>query len=39
MVDGKVQFGVEVTQKVPYWFHLKTGASRATAPAPTRRRR
>ncbi|MEJ2207223.1 MAG: M20/M25/M40 family metallo-hydrolase, partial [Gemmatimonadota bacterium] len=24
VVDGKVQFGVEVTQKVPYWLHLKT---------------
>jgi acetylornithine deacetylase/succinyl-diaminopimelate desuccinylase-like protein len=24
MVGGEVQFGVEVTQKVPYWFHLKT---------------
>ncbi|MDH5760035.1 MAG: M20/M25/M40 family metallo-hydrolase, partial [Gemmatimonadota bacterium] len=23
-VDGKVNFGVEVTQKVPYWLHLKT---------------
>jgi acetylornithine deacetylase/succinyl-diaminopimelate desuccinylase-like protein len=24
VVDGRVQFGVEVTQKVPYWLHLKT---------------
>jgi acetylornithine deacetylase/succinyl-diaminopimelate desuccinylase-like protein len=24
VVGGKVQFGVEVTQKVPYWLHLKT---------------
>ena len=24
VVDGKVQFGVEVTQKVPYWLALKT---------------
>jgi acetylornithine deacetylase/succinyl-diaminopimelate desuccinylase-like protein len=24
IVDGKVQFGVEVTQKVPYWLRLKT---------------
>lgn len=23
-VGDEVQFGVEVTQKVPYWFHLKT---------------
>jgi acetylornithine deacetylase/succinyl-diaminopimelate desuccinylase-like protein len=23
-VGNEVQFGVEVTQKVPYWFHLKT---------------
>jgi acetylornithine deacetylase/succinyl-diaminopimelate desuccinylase-like protein len=22
LVEGRVQFGVEVTQKVPYWFHL-----------------
>ncbi|MFQ5537591.1 MAG: M20/M25/M40 family metallo-hydrolase [Gemmatimonadota bacterium] len=24
VVDGKVQFGIEVTQKVPYWLHLTT---------------
>jgi acetylornithine deacetylase/succinyl-diaminopimelate desuccinylase-like protein len=24
VVDGEVQFGVEVTQKVPYWLHLTT---------------
>ncbi len=24
VVEGKVQFGIEVTQKVPYWLHLKT---------------
>ena len=24
VVDGNVQFGVEVTQKVPYWLRLKT---------------
>ncbi|HZD06224.1 MAG TPA: M20/M25/M40 family metallo-hydrolase, partial [Longimicrobiales bacterium] len=24
VVDGKVQFGVEVTQKVPYWIRLTT---------------
>jgi acetylornithine deacetylase/succinyl-diaminopimelate desuccinylase-like protein len=24
IVDGKVQFGVEVTQKVPYWLRLKS---------------
>ncbi len=24
VVDGKVQFGVEVTQKVPYWLRLTT---------------
>jgi acetylornithine deacetylase/succinyl-diaminopimelate desuccinylase-like protein len=24
VVEGKVQFGVEVTQKVPYWLRLKT---------------
>ncbi|HKJ01963.1 MAG TPA: M20/M25/M40 family metallo-hydrolase, partial [Longimicrobiales bacterium] len=23
-LGDKVQFGIEVTQKVPYWFHLKT---------------
>jgi acetylornithine deacetylase/succinyl-diaminopimelate desuccinylase-like protein len=24
VVDGRVQFGVEVTQKVPYWLRLRT---------------
>jgi acetylornithine deacetylase/succinyl-diaminopimelate desuccinylase-like protein len=27
VVDGKVQFGVEVTQKVPYWLRLTTVAN------------
>jgi acetylornithine deacetylase/succinyl-diaminopimelate desuccinylase-like protein len=32
--DGKVSFGIEVTQKVPYWVRLKASGSPGHAAAP-----